>query len=170
MQCTGNRTGGSNPPNSANLFMKKYSRKTNCNCIICSKAIYRRPFQLKKGKVYCSQQCYVQASIIWKSCPVCNSKFKSGLNKKHCSKACANKLKIGSKYKTGPRKDKVTTQRFLKSRLVALRGEFCERCSYSNQKILNIHHKIRRKDGGSDDLDNLELLCPNCHAEEHYGK
>jgi 5-methylcytosine-specific restriction endonuclease McrA len=101
---------------------------------------------------------------------VCNSKFKSGLNKKHCSKACANKLKIGSKYKTGPRKDKVTTQRFLKSRLVALRGEFCERCSYSNQKILNIHHKIRRKDGGSDDLDNLELLCPNCHAEEHYGK
>ena len=150
--------------------MESYVRKPNCNCKVCGKEIYRRPFQLKKGNVFCSQKCYIESSIIWKSCPICDSKFKSGLNKKHCSKACANKLKTGSKYRTGPRKDKVTTQRLLKDRLIALRGTCCERCLESDTSILNIHHKIRRKDGGSDDLDNLELICPNCHAKEHYGK
>jgi predicted HNH restriction endonuclease len=29
---------------------------------------------------------------------------------------------------------------------------------------------VRRSDGGTNDLDNLQLVCPNCHAEiHHYG-
>ena len=99
--------------------------------------------------------------------------FKSGLNKKTCSKGCANKLRIGSTYRQSPGrpiKDKVKSRRILKERLVSLRGSFCEHCSYPNVDILTVHHKIRRCDGGNDDMDNLELLCPNCHAEIHYGR
>lgn len=50
--------------------------------------------------------------------------------------------------------------------LVALRGHKCESCgleTWLNQKIpLEMHHK----DGNhlNSELDNLELLCPNCHA------
>lgn len=58
--------------------------------------------------------------------------------------------------------------------ITALRGHRCERCGLSewlHEKIaLEIHHK----DGDSlnNTLDNLELLCPNCHAltENYRGK
>lgn len=51
-----------------------------------------------------------------------------------------------------------------------MRGPFCEKCKDNRVSILNVHHKIRRADGGSNELTNLELICPSCHAEEHYGK
>ncbi len=34
---------------------------------------------------------------------------------------------------------------------------------------LEIHHIIPLKDGGSDTIDNVIALCPNCHREKHYG-
>lgn len=48
------------------------------------------------------------------------------------------------------------------------RAEFkCEVCSYdSYQEVLQIHHKDRNRK--NNDLDNLIVLCPTCHAEEHY--
>lgn len=149
--------------------MEKYTRKPNCNCKICNKEIYRRPFQLAKGDVYCSQDCYGKSCTILVACVVCGNEYQKGLNKKTCSRICSNKLRIGSKYIGRPLKDKAQTNRALKERLILLRGTNCERCGYSNTKILNVHHKIRRADGGSNDIENLELICPNCHAEEHYG-
>jgi hypothetical protein len=42
----------------------------------------------------------------------------------------------------------------------------CERCGYSEEVgILVIHHKDRNRD--NNDLGNLAVLCPNCHALEH---
>lgn len=78
-------------------------------------------------------------------------------------------MKIGSHYKTGrPIKDVVKTQHALKLRLIELRGSCCEQCGCPKTNILNVHHKIRKADGGSDNLENLQLICPNCHAEIHY--
>ena len=31
----------------------------------------------------------------------------------------------------------------------------------------NVHHRVRRTQGGSDSLDNLELLHANCHEQWH---
>jgi RNA-directed DNA polymerase len=31
----------------------------------------------------------------------------------------------------------------------------------------NVHHRVRRVDGGDDGLDNLELLHANCHRQLH---
>lgn len=149
--------------------MEKYIRKPNCICKICNKEIYRRPSQINKGNVYCSQDCFGKSCEILIACVICGIEYQKGLHKKTCSRVCANKLRIGTKYTGRPLKDKVKTAQALKTRLIELRGPKCERCPYSNVKILNVHHKIRRADGGSDDLDNLELICPNCHAEEHYG-
>ena len=41
----------------------------------------------------------------------------------------------------------------------------CEVCGYEGP--LNIHHKVPRSKGGTDELDNLVALCPNHHAEAH---
>ncbi|MBX0329129.1 HNH endonuclease [Oscillochloris sp. ZM17-4] len=65
-------------------------------------------------------------------------------------------------------KDKVKDSQALKRRLILARGPQCQRCAYANQDILVVHHIVRRSDGGSNELENLELLCPNCHAEIHF--
>jgi 5-methylcytosine-specific restriction endonuclease McrA len=42
----------------------------------------------------------------------------------------------------------------------------CERCGYDDKPgILQVHHKDRDRENNA--LSNLEVLCPNCHAEEH---
>jgi len=42
----------------------------------------------------------------------------------------------------------------------------CHGCSYSEvPSILVVHHKDRDRDNNV--IDNLEILCPNCHAIEH---
>ena len=102
-------------------------------------------------------------------CAVCDNQFRAGLHKKTCSRACANKQKEGSTYKNGkPIKDIVKDLESLRKRLIVRDGNKCSRCGYDKLPILNVHHIAERSKGGTNDLSNLELLCPNCHAEEHY--
>lgn len=57
------------------------------------------------------------------------------------------------------------------TRLIALEkcGSKCERCGNENA-ILLVHHKIPRKDGGSDSIDNLKVVCKSCHLKEHMDR
>ncbi len=145
-----------------------YKRTPNTKCLTCSKPIYRRPVEIDRGRVFCGQTCYGIANRRETPCIVCGVPILAGANAKTCSRACANKNRAGTRYKIGSPKDKVKDQRALKLRLLASRGKRCERCGYDKKEILNVHHKDR--DRKNNDLGNLELLCPNCHAEEHYLK
>lgn len=141
-------------------------RKPNTQCLECGSQIYRRPSE--SGK-YCSQECYGISRRTYKTCPQCSNEYRG--SGKTCSRSCANKSRKGTKYRGRPLKDKVRDLRSLKQRAFSLRGAKCERCDYSeSSNILVLHHILHRKDGGSDDLENLEILCPNCHALEHYGE
>lgn len=93
-----------------------------------------------------------------------------GKHAKTCSRACSNKLRIGLTYnQTGrPLKDKVVAHKALRIRVIKKYGNSCVRCGYPKTHLLVTHHIIEKAKGGSDDLDNLELLCSNCHVEEHY--
>jgi hypothetical protein len=99
-------------------------------------------------------------------CLICNKPILSGLNKKTCSRACANIHRTGIQYKINRPKDKVKSQKALKLRLLGERGSKCERCDYKKYEILQIHHKDRNRN--NNDLNNLALICPNCHYEEHF--
>jgi len=90
------------------------------------------------------------------------------LNKKTCSRECANKQRKGIKYNHKRLKDKVKSYQSLKMRLMNNKGRKCERCRYEKYEILQVHHKDRN--GLNNELDNLELICPNCHYEEHLLK
>jgi hypothetical protein len=92
----------------------------------------------------------------------------AGLHKKTCSRHCANINRAGITYGIGSPNDKVKSGRALKARLLQERGNVCERCGYERYEILQIHHKNR--DRNDNDLGNLELICPNCHCEEHFIK
>lgn len=146
-------------------------RKPNCTCAICGKAIYRRPLQIESRPVYCSQACAGKAQRRPRLCPVCGNEFLATKSEQRtCSRACANVGRTGITYRsTGrPKKHKVNDVRALKQRLIETRGSQCERCGYNNVDILVVHHIVRRSDGGTNELENLQLLCPTCHAEVHF--
>ncbi|MFA6404589.1 MAG: HNH endonuclease [Candidatus Paceibacterota bacterium] len=88
------------------------------------------------------------------------------MNKKTCSRECANRHRAGIKYKINRPQDIVKSQKALKIRLMKQRGKICERCNYDIYEILQTHHKNRDKNDNR--LENLELICPNCHAKEHF--
>lgn len=147
---------------------ERYKRNPNTKCCVCQKNIYRRPFEIEKNrdKVFCGNACYGLSLRKEKPCIVCDAPILSGLNKKTCSRVCANKHRAGIHYKIGRPHDKVVSQRALKIRLVTERGTICERCNYDKTAILQVHHKNRNRDDNS--MTNLALICPNCHFEEHY--
>ena len=147
---------------------EQYKRNPNTKCCICNKPIYRRPSEIRanKGRVFCSLSCHGVSLRKEIPCLVCGKLILSGFNKKTCSRTCANKNRVGLKYKIGSPKDKVKSQQALKLRLLKERGKKCERCAYKKYEILQIHHKDRNR--SNNNLDNLALICPNCHYEEHF--
>lgn len=147
---------------------EQHKRNPNIKCLICDKPIYRRPsiIQLNRNRVFCSQTCYGISIRKESPCVICGKPILAGANKKTCSRSCANKHRTGIKYKLNRPRDKVASQRSLKIRLLKQRGKKCEQCQYSKHEILVVHHKDRNRN--NNELMNLELLCPNCHAEEHY--
>lgn len=146
---------------------KPYKRKPNTSCAVCGKLIYRRPsqIQINKGRVFCSSVCNGISCKKEVPCLVCGKLIPSGLNKKNCSRSCSNKYRTGIKYKIGRPRDKAIIFRALKLKLIKERGKICERCNYNKYEILQVHHKNR--DRKNNKLENLELICPNCHYEEH---
>lgn len=147
---------------------EQYNRNPNTQCFICKKPIYKRPGILKasKNRVFCSPDCYGKSLRKEIPCLVCGKLILSGLNKKTCSRSCANSRRVGVKYKVGRPKDKAETIRLIKLELINLRGGKCERCDYKKVPVLQVHHKDRNPQNNK--LGNLELICPNCHYEEHY--
>ena len=143
-----------------------YKRKPNTKCSICGKKIYRRPSQINSGRVFCSVKCAGIRCRKEKPCAICKKPILSSLNKKTCSRACANIQRSGVKYHLGSPRDKVKYQKGLKLRLLKSRGIKCERCNYDKYEILQVHHKDRNRN--HNELNNLELICPNCHYEEHF--
>lgn len=147
---------------------ERYRRNPNTVCVLCGKAIYKRPFEIKtnSGRVYCSIACYGIACRKESPCVICQKPILASKNKKTCSRACSNKHRAGIKYKQNRPRDKVKSYQALKIRLLHMRGKICERCGYSRFEILQVHHKD--KNHQNNELGNLELICPNCHYEEHY--
>jgi len=45
-------------------------------------------------------------------------------------------------------------------------GYICNKCGITNKKVLLVHHKDRNRKNNN--IDNLEILCRNCHTLEHY--
>jgi hypothetical protein len=145
------------------------ARTPNCKCQECGKEIYRRPFQLKKGMVFCSATCNnVRNKLHDIKCVVCGIIISRRKNAKTCSRTCSNINRVGTSYGQGRPNDNACKNKRLRERLFQSRPKQCNRCPFDKWEILHVHHIIERANGGTDDLSNLELLCPNCHYWHHY--
>ena len=50
--------------------------------------------------------------------------------------------------------------------MVLDRDEYtCQICGCVKETGLHVHHIMKRKEGGTDHLDNLLTVCPSCHAQ-----
>ena len=83
----------------------------------------------------------------------------------YCSRSCSN-TKNNSLFKSGENHPNYTTgsSSYRNRKLKESEGH-CERCGFSILCVLEVHHK----DGNrrNNDIENLELLCRNCHGIEH---
>lgn len=116
----------------------------------------------RKGKRYhepnltcanCNLRFYRQVSH--------HAKSKSGLL--FCSRACKDGAQHLGIIPPPNFKDGIGIYR---SRAIQHYGRRCMRCRYDRcEAALDVHHISR--DRTNNDLKNLEVLCRNCHAEEH---
>lgn len=102
-----------------------------------------------------------------KKCKFCSNDLK-GRNKKYCNNKCQvsyQKNKIFEEIKNG---NLEFNDRWYKKYLIEEYGERCMKCNWSevNQITKKVPIELEHKDGNSknNSLDNLELLCPNCHS------
>ncbi len=56
----------------------------------------------------------------------------------------------------------------LKKRILKL-IDSCEYCGDTTKEILQLHHIKQVAEGGTNDIDNIIVLCPNCHTKAHRG-
>lgn len=123
-------------------------------CKRCGKEFYATASSKQQ---YCSGSCGAKnrtREIYTRVCPVCKKEyitFKSN-NRKTCSKECGNQLR--TKHN---------------NILVLIKTESlvaCSKCGYSKYPNLLERHHIDR-DRINNNLSNILILCPNCHAEVH---
>ena len=141
------------------LRNKKRGRQSFCSLSCASN--YKH---IKKEKInnivcdFCFKEYYTTKSRL--------SNSKSGFH--FCSRKCkdqAQQLKNGFTAIHPPHYGSGSSG----YREIALRDlpNKCNRCGYDKcSGALEVHHKNRNR--LFNDVSNLEILCANCHAEEHY--
>lgn len=160
---------------------------TKRNCDICANEYSVLTKELKRGQGFtCSRICgnksksnkLKQKIIPNVSCGNCNAPLYKNTSKlknsKHGFYFCNRKCK-DSVQKTGkipeilpPHYGKCTSVTSAVYRSIAFKAHpnECSRCSFSDVRILVVHHKDRNRLNNI--TNNLEIMCPNCHALEHY--
>lgn len=163
-----------------NIDMKTIETK----CEWCNGVFQVRPSYLKRGRgKFCSHSCCVSKTHAKKratfkdncKCAMCGKAFRktpsrlknSKSNLHFCSRLCKDKAqRIEGLEAMRPHTYKDGYSRY---RQVAFRHHphECKKCEY--HKIVNVlvvHHIDR--DHSNNQPENLEILCPTCHEEEHF--
>lgn len=106
-----------------------------------------------------------------KECPICHKKFMTNINNRKYCYDCSPSTGDSGAFR----------KRAIKHQLVLYKGGKCEICGYNKcEAALQFHHlnpeekefQISDKDLSMEEMkkevDKCQLLCANCHAEQHY--
>jgi HNH endonuclease len=110
------------------------------NCKNCGKEIERYPAQIERSKT----------------------------GNVYCSRSCSNSTN-NTLFKTGENHPNYTNGRSsYRNRKLKESEKKCENCGIDNTCVLEVHHKDGDRSNNS--IENLSLLCANCHLIEHCNK
>lgn len=149
---------------SCSFRYKSKNQSINVRCKICDSEFYVIFFRKETAR-YCSRKCYYQSlknkGNTKYTCLFCNKKFigHNAHKRKYCSMKCIQKR---NHLEWSPKTPECVRK------MMNVRGLInkCSRCGFSEHKeILGIHHKDRNNKNNK--MENLEVLCPNCHSIEH---
>lgn len=157
------------------------------NCLQCNNLFDAPKREVNRGNgKFCSRHCARLYNSIHKpeptpnvSCAHCNVKFYINSTRKKKSKSelyfccrehkdaaqCIGGIKeiMPSHYGTG------APENTYRRKVFATRPKKCERCGFDkHEAAIIVHHKDRNRENDAD--LNLEVLCCNCHAIEHWGE
>ena len=147
-------------------------------CTFCNKKIYKCKTKLRKSN-YCSLVCLGQGrKRIPSFCLNCNTSINNS-KRKHCSRIC----QAEDNYKTYIERwlngaengyGKTAISIYIRRWLYKKYGRKCQKCGWCeiNPKTKVVPININHIDGNwqNNKLENLEILCPNCHSlTENFG-
>lgn len=161
-----------NQINSRKENNKKEYLKNPKQCLNCQTFI---SYENKINK-FCNQSCATtfnnkkrglkpRIKILNNKCESCNIPIKKG---KYCSLTCQQKFYLEKRFKKIKEGDTSLKNANYKKYLIFKHGEKCMECNWNsiNKKSGKIPIELEHIDGNSNNnsLDNLKLLCPNCHS------
>ncbi|MFN7656429.1 MAG: hypothetical protein ACK5OW_01425 [bacterium] len=153
------------------LHLKKHKKEyhENCICKNCNKQIITLKSDERK---FCSSSCsatYNNKRKIKKNknlCLICGIETKK--RNKFCSTKCSGRHQRLLNFKKIDSGDTSLNDRNYKYFLIEKYGEKCMKCGWCeiNTTSGKVPIELEHKDGNSENhsLENLELLCPNCHS------
>lgn len=159
------------------------------SCQTCKENFEAQLREVNRGNgKYCSKVCSnegVKKKLLERSalinipnveCSYCKKMFYKNNSKKQNSRSnfhfcCREHKDLAQRIEFGLKKiqpshygEIMTDYRELAKRYKKL---ICERCQYDKYpEILEVHHRDRNRKNNT--IENLEILCPRCHCEEHF--
>lgn len=155
-------------------------------CLQCKEEFQALLKDHKRGRAkFCSRKCsgkYKTENFIPKEhnviCSWCKKDFYKNDSKKKLSKSglffCSRKCKDTAQGLFGLKELHLphygqNGHAYYRRKAFSVKPKKCERCPYDeHEAAIIVHHKDRNR--MNDDISNLEVLCCNCHAIEHWGK
>lgn len=152
-------------------------------CLQCGVQHYVEQKEINRGfGKFCSRKC----SAIYRAnnltplppnvkCAHCKKDFHLSPSKMAASKSglyfCCREHKdlsqcIGGIKEIMPSHYDVASENTYRRIAFASKPKVCERCNFDKEPAIIVHHRDRNRD--NNDISNLEVLCANCHAIEHY--
>lgn len=155
------------------------------NCLHCEKEFNAPVREVNRGNgKFCSRACSGAYNGLhrpkpennlecsWCHIPIYRTEFQKTLSKSQlffCSRACKDRAQAldGLKALHPPHFGSgISSYREIAFRI---KDKVCERCGYDqHEAAIIVHHKDRNRN--NNDISNLEVLCCNCHAIEHWGE
>ena len=146
-------------------------------CDNCGEQFNKKPSKIKlSDKHFCSNKCSSESKkvTINVKCDECGivvdkrpSDLKKTKNGKHfCGRSCAQKYHGKTHRKENHPNWKGENKTSYRTFAFESKPKVCNSCGYDEEvRILQVHYIDH--DRSNNNLDNLEILCPNCHAVKH---
>jgi hypothetical protein len=167
------------------MIIKEYTAKdttgknrifAEVKCEVCTSIFVRQKRQLKDRHT-CSRTCtnIATGSLVELKCDHCGSDFtkaKSKLSgsksgKYFCSRSCKDSAQRYMVEIQPNHYGTVTGITCYREKAFKYFKPICSSCGFNIKAALDVHHKDRNRE--NNELDNLEILCANCHRIEHLG-